>query len=222
MGLFDFGKKKEAPAPASPPVQSAPIDLGKKTGAISLSKGSRVTIEKTPLITATCSWPSKTDYDLYALVLMKDGTQKYVSTFGSKADVIPTPEILGGAVRHLGDVTRNHGGDGMEVIEIKMDPQIAAVVPIAYSAQSNGGGSFKKYRVSLGLDNNAGAVVSIDSGNANDDNSVYTVAIGIIWNDDNGVRIEALEAYSKRGSENRPAFQNGQLVMDSGAKNLYK
>lgn len=228
MGLFSKKKKDEtpvsvnAPAPvAVTPAGSGGLNLEKKSGAISLEKGARVLIEKTPLIAATCSWSSNTDYDLYALVLMKDGTQKYVSTFGSATDRNPDMSILNGAVKHLGDVTSGKS-EATETVEIQLNPSIAAVVPIAYSAQSNGAGSFKKYKVSLGIDNKAGTVVSIDAKNANNDNNIYTVAVGIIWNDDNGVRIEAAELYSKRNSENRPLFVNGVLTMDAGAKNLYK
>lgn len=231
MGLFGFGKKnkneeipnvtenlvREITEPSTPS-----IDLGKKSGSINLSKGSRVTIEKTPVIRARCAWSSNTDYDLYALVLLKDGTQQVVSTFGSKEQKHPTPNILNGAVQHMGDVGRTGGVLAEEAIEIKLDDRIEAVVPIAYSAQSNGTGSFKKYNVSLGIDNGKGTNVAIDSKNASSNNNIYTVAIGIIRNTDDGVVIESLEAYSKPNSEKRPAFVNGELVMDAGATNNYK
>lgn len=232
MALFGFGKKDNAPAPVSTPVEtpaavaSAPasggLDLGKKSGKISLVKGATVTIEKTAAITARCEWSSNTDYDLYALVILKDGRELVVSTFGSKAQPEPTPTVLNGAVRHLGDVGRGAQGIAEETIEIRLTDEIEAVIPVAYSAQSNGSGSFHKYQVSLGIDNGQGTQVTIDSANASKDNGVYTVAIGVIRNSPNGVVIESLEAYSQRGSENRPAFRNGQLVMDAGAKNLYK
>lgn len=230
MGLFGFGKKnQETPAhtpsePVTPaPAPSAPgIDLGKKTGAVNLSKGSRVTIEKTPVIKARCTWSSNTDYDLYAIVLLKDGSQHVVSTFGSEAQPHPTDNILNGAVRHLGDIGRSGGNLAEEIVEIKLDDRIEAVVPIAYSAQSNGAGSFKKYNVSLGIDNGFGTNVTIDATNASNNNNVYTVAIGVIRNTNEGIVIESLEAYSKVNSEIRPAFVNGVVTMDAGSKNLYK
>lgn len=232
MGIFGFGKKNDAPAASAAPVATpvaaptAPVsgglDLGKKSGVITLDKGARVTIEKTPVITAKCEWSSNTDYDLYALVLLKDGRELVVSTFGSQAQIEPTPNVLNGAVRHLGDVGRGAAGKAQETIEIRLTDEIAAVVPVAYSAQSNGSGSFRRYQVSLGLDNGQGTSVTIDSKNASKDDGIYTVAIGIIRNTADGVVVESLEAYSKRGSENRPAFKNGQLVMDAGARNLYK
>jgi tellurite resistance protein TerA len=224
MGLFGLGNKSNnsTPEPVATPAPAAKLDLGKKSGSINLTKGSIVTIEKTPVIKARTTWSSSTDYDLYALVLLRDGTQKYVSTFGSKDDRKPTMSILNGAVRHLGDVGRGAAGLAEEIIEIKLTDEIEAVVPIAYSAQSNGTGSFKQYQVSLSIDNNAGTEVTVDASNANSGKTIYTVAIGIIRNTPNGVVIEHLEAYSKPGSENRPAFVKGVLTMDAGAKNLYK
>lgn len=213
MAPFGLGKNNET-APA--------VDLGKKSGAISLVKGNRVTIEKTPVVTARCEWSSNTDYDLYALVVLKDGTELVCSTFGSEAQPVPTPELLGGAVRHLGDVGRGQNGKAQETIEIKLTDEIEAVVPIAYSAQSNGMGSFRKYGVSLGIDNGSGTSVTIDSANASKRMSVFTVAIGVIRNTPEGVVVESLEAYSKSLSEFRPVWQNGQVVMDAGSRNIFK
>lgn len=227
MGIFGSKKKSDAPAAVSPaaPVAAAPatIDMGKKTGSISLTKGSRVTIEKTPVIKARTTWSSNTDYDLYALVLTTDGEVHTVSMFGTENDSNFYPSVLNGAVRHLGDVGRSSGSEAEETIEITLNPRIAAVVPVAYSAQSNGGGSFKKYKVSLSIDNGAGTSVHVDSSNASSDNSVYTVAIGVIRNTPEGVQIEALEAYSRGGSELRPVLRpDGTVVMDAGPRNAYK
>ncbi|KAD3720670.1 hypothetical protein GD627_07675 [Arthrobacter yangruifuii] len=216
MAPFGFGKNNEAAA------EAPALDLGKKAGTISLEKGNRVTIAKTPIITARCEWSSNTDYDLYALVILRDGTELVCSTFGSEAQPVPTPELLDGAVRHLGDVGRGQNGKAQETIEIRLTDQIEAVVPIAYSAQSNGMGSFRKYGVSLGIDNGSGTSVTIDSANASKRMSVFTVAIGVIRNTADGVVVESLETYSKSLSEFRPAWQNGQVVMDAGSKNIFK
>lgn len=236
MGLFGFKKNNNTPAPAqasapaSTPAQaSAPapsaapmVDLGKKTGALSLRKGEAVTIEKAQVITARCTWSSSTDYDLYALVLLKNGKTLVVSTFGSVDQRNPTPSVLNGAVRHMGDVARGAVGVAEETIEIRMTDEIEAVYPIAYSAQSNGSGSFRKYQVSCAISNGAGSEVTIDAKNASANNGIYTQAIGAIRNTADGVRIEALEEYSRPGSENRPAIVGGRIVMDAGSKNLYK
>lgn len=237
MGLFGFGKKNDAPAPveakvaapvAAPVVApaSAPagggLSLGKQSGKISLAKGKNVIIEKTAVIRARCYWSSNTDYDLYALVLMKDGRELVVSTFGSQSQPKPTPSVLKGAVRHLGDVGRGAKGIAEEIIEIRMTDEIEAVIPVAYSAQSNGSGSFRRYNVSLNIDNGQGTDVTLEAKTASANDGIYTVAIGAIRNTDEGTVIESLEKYSKRGIENRPAFVKGQLVMDVGSRNLYK
>jgi tellurite resistance protein TerA len=200
----------------------AGIDLGKKSGAVSLTKGARVTIEKTQVIRASASWSSKTDYDLYALVELTDGTVLTCATFGTKDDPQATPSVLGGAVRHLGDVGRVTDGTAQEVIEVKLDERIRAVYPVAYSAQSNGTGSFRKYKVSTGIDNGAGTTVSIEAEKASRNPLVYTVVIGAIRNGPEGVVIEALEEYSRMGSENRPLVQDGELRMNAGPVNATK
>lgn len=220
-----FSRKDSTPAtPVAPAAPSGGIDLGKKTGSINLTKGSRVTIEKTPVIRARASWSSSTDYDLYALVLTRDGKVHTVSTFGVHGNPNDyQTSVLGGAVRHLGDVGRESAGDAQEIIEIALTPDIVAVVPVAYSAQSNGTGSFRKYKVSMSIDNGAGAQVEIRSENADKNNQVYTVAIGVIRNTADGVQIEALESYSRPGSENRPALlPDGSVRMDAGPRNAYK
>lgn len=219
------------------------IDLGKKTGAISLDKGQRVTIEKTAKTAAVVSFSDKTDYDVYAVILLKDGTERVCSTFGSAEQPQPTPTVLG--VRHLGDVTRGGSGSGIntETLEIALSDEIDQIAVVAYSAQSNGTGSFRKYKVGMVVDNGAGTTVSIDASNANSHDNVYTCVPAIIRNTPDGVVIEQVEMYSKPGSENRPSFISGgetkksglfgkktetvgatagSLVMDAGSKNLFK
>ncbi len=228
MGIF--GKNKTVapapapPAPAAPATEAPKVDLGKKTGRISLEKGQRVSIEKTQEILATVSWKSGTDYDVYALVLFKDGHVETVSTFGTKDDPEGfTLSVANGAVRHQGDITRPTGSFAVEVLEIRLTPEIAAVVPVAYSAQSNGSGSFHRYKVSLAIDNGAGTRVEIEAKNANRDDGIYTCVPGIIRNTPDGVVIDALELYSRRGSEHRPGLRaDGVVVMDAGPVNVYK
>lgn len=230
MGILDaFKKKYEEPTPVAPAQaqetaqQAAPGGINLvKSGKLSLKKGEEVSIAASAVITARCMWPSTTDYDVYALVLLKDGTTKVVSTFGSDAQPTPTPSILNGAVKHLGDIKRGNGSMAEEILEIRMTPEIEAVVPIVYSAQSNGGGSFRKNKVTCEISNGEGTQVTIDANNASMNPAVYTVAVGIIRNAPEGTRIEALESYSRFGSENRPAFKNGKVVMDAGSKNIYK
>lgn len=220
MGLF--GSKKKAADETETTTTSEAVDLGKQSGKISLAKGSAVTIDKSDVIKARCTWSSATDYDLYALVLLKNGETLVVSTFGSQDQPNPTTSVLNGAVRHMGDVGRGAAGIAEETIEIRMTDEIEAVFPIAYSAQSNGTGSFHKYNVSCSIENGVGTEVTIDSDNASRHMAIFTLAIGGIYNTTNGVRIEALEKYSRMMSEKRPAIVKGKLVMDKGSLNLFK
>lgn len=208
------------------------IDLGKKTGAISLDKGQRVTIEKTRGITASVTFSRETDYDVYAVILDKSGKQYVCSTFGSDAQPNPTDNVLG--VRHLGDVVRGGASDrNVETLEVTLSDEVDQIAVVAYSAQSNGTGSFKNYRVSMTVDNGQGTTVTVDADQANDNAMVYTCVPAIIRNTDDGVVIERVEMYSAPSSENRPAFQvakkgifnkntQATLVMDAGSKNKYK
>ncbi|WP_300682387.1 hypothetical protein [Nocardioides sp.] len=220
------------------------VDLGKKSGAISLEKGQRVTIEKTPRIVATVSFSAETDYDVYAVILLKDGTEKVCSTFGSEDQSKPTPTVLG--VRHLGDVVRGgSSGLNVETLEIVMSDEIDQLAIVAYSAQSNGTGSFRRYQVSTSVDNQSGTTVAVRADQANSDDTVYTCVPALIRNTADGVVIERVEQYSEPGSEYRPSYVGrpvavkkglfgrksaapvapanpGVLVMDSGSKNLFK
>lgn len=208
------------------------VDLGQRTGTISLRKGQQVTITKTPVIMATCTWPRHTDYDIFALVRYRDGHSETVSTFGTEDDAkgfqLATTDR---AVRHTGDVGRAKGRGwrkpvaqvGREAIEITMNPAILAVVPVVYSAQSNGSGSFRRYQVSMAIDNGGGDTVTIDADNASDDEAVYSCVPGIIINDPDGVRIQFLELYSEDGSEQRPVIGADLIVeMDAGPDNAFK
>ncbi|PJI95105.1 TerD family protein [Luteimicrobium subarcticum] len=228
MGLFSRSTPAPAAQPATPqgapaaaPAAPARVPTG---GVINLSKGQGIRLTKTPLVTATISWPPATDYDVYALVLYRDGRQVTVSAFGTKD--APRDFSLAtedGAVTHLGDVQRGGGAVATETVEIRLGPDVAAVVPVAYSAQSNGTGSFRKYRVSMRIDNGAGEAVVVDAPNASKSSTVYTCVPGIVLNGPDGVRVEALELYSAPGSERRPVIgPDGQVVMDAGPVNAYK
>lgn len=218
-----------AAPPPPPPEPAAPstISFQKVSGQVDLKKGDKpVLMEKTPLITASVAWRSGTDYDVYALVLTRSGEQVDIATFGANA-VKPLTDYGNGAVRHMGDVVASSAdAEQTEIIQIRLNPDILAVVPVAYSAQSNGTGSFYHYKVSLHIDNGSGTKIDIPSDNANDNRNVYTCVPGIIRNTDDGVLIEPLELYSEPGSERRPLLKQdgGQVavVMDKGPVNDYK
>jgi tellurite resistance protein TerA len=226
MGLFGKSKSTQVadtflPAPTPAPA----VDLGKRTGKLSLEKGQKVSIEKTQEILATVSWPSSTDYDVFALVLFRDGHTETCATYGTTKNKNDIHMSVGnGAVRHRGDVVRpDSSGVAVEELEVRLNPDIVAVVPVAYSAKSNGTGSFYRYKVTMAIDNGAGTRVQIDAKHANDDDRIYTCVPGIIRNTSDGVQIEALELYSQRNNENRPVLlANGTIKMDAGPENASK
>ena len=199
----------------------------------SLSKGdSPITLEKTEVITLTCTWPAATDYDLYALVVYKDGTSEYIATFGAgKKGIINStythPKKMStddGSVKHLGDVRRG-AGTGKEIIEVRLNDNILAVVAVAYSAQSNGTGSFKQYKVTTEITAGSQKAV-VKAENANSNKRIYTLVPGMIINDGDKFTVHPLELYSAPGNECRPTVQivNGDVIplMDQGPKNEYK
>ncbi|GCD12155.1 TerD family protein [Clostridium tagluense] len=217
------------------PVKSV-VNLKKTSGKVNLSKGEKpILIEKTTQITASVSWDSGTDYDIYALVYTKYGKQIDVAMFGAKG--VPVLQNFdNGTVEHMGDVGRGKKlgwgkakkeASKTETIKIRFNEDIIAVVPVAYSAQSNGSGSFHKYKVSMCIDNNAGTEVTISAENANNNNGIYTCVPGMLLNTPEGVIIKPIEMYSTQGSENRPKLVEGadgniEIVMDKGPKNNYK
>lgn len=199
---------------------------------INLEKGKSVNLTKgSGEFTLRCTWSSKTDYDLYALVLYKDGSTETVATFAGtdrempkRISEPPAMRTRDGEVTHAGDVGRDHGDTAEEIIRIHMTDKIRAVVPVCYSAQSNGTGSFRRYKVSMEV-SGAEDAVRVHADRAADNSRVYSCVPGIIENG-NSVKVTHLEEYSAPGSEYRPVVhvEGGEVrvVMDAGARNIYK
>ncbi|MFC5404762.1 TerD family protein [Cohnella soli] len=204
-----------------------PINFEKVKGKVNLDKGhTPVIMDKTPEITATVSWKTGTDYDIYALVYTKEGEQIDVAMFGAKGTP-PLRSFGNGAVEHMGDVGRSSGSTKTEVIKLRFTDDILAVVPVVYSAQSNGTGSFYRYKVSMSIDNHHGTSVTISANHANHNDKIYSCVPGILHNTPDGVIISPLELYSAPKSENRPKLRMGssnmvEVVMDKGPRNDYK
>ncbi|MFJ7668966.1 TerD family protein [Lysinibacillus sp. NPDC097195] len=203
------------------------ISLEKVKGQINLAKGQKpVIIDKTPEITATVSWKTGTDYDIYALVYTKDGKQIDVAMFGAEGTP-PLRSFGNGAVEHMGDIRGNNGSTKTEVIKLRLNNDILAVVPVVYSAQSNGTGSFYRYKVSMSIDNHDGTSVTIVAKNANNNDRIYSCVPGILHNTHDGIIISPLELYSTPNSEFRPKLRMGssnmvEVIMDIGPMNDYK
>ena len=206
---------------------------------INLSKSNTsVSLRKDAPLRARVMWPSTTDYDLGAEVIYADGHTESIAAFGAGKQLngtYKTPaqmQTVDGKVRHLGDVTRGDGSMAEEILEITLTDDIIAVVPWAYSAQGNGTGSFFRYRVSMEV-TDGNETVRVDAANASNDDRIYTCIPGMITNlPGEGPKVEYLERYSSRNSENRPKvtwtrpglMRKGGLSVsaDGGHKNEYK
>ncbi|MFI1464202.1 TerD family protein [Nocardia carnea] len=209
--------------------QSPPPGVNFSKGAVTLTKGAGpVLLEKAPLVRLRVAWASGADYEAYALVVLSDGKVVHVATFPAAG--IPAAPQYGDLVRHLGDRGRGDvqrgGGQTEEIIEVRLAPEIVAVVPVAYSAINNGTGSFHKYRVTLSIESGADSV-SIPADQAKKSSWIFTCVPGIVYNRPEGVLIERLELYSRRFSEHRPAVTlrpDGQVEvrMDKGPVNQFK
>lgn len=221
-----YGVEIEDNSASSPQPKSSSVNLQKVSGKVHLDKHSKpVVMQKTPEILASISWCTGTDYDVYALVYTQNGGQIDVATFG--ADGVPAlKNFEHGTVEHMGDVGRGGGETKTEIIKIRLNDKIIAVVPVAYSAQSNGTGSFHRYKVSMLIDNQQGTAVTITADNANRDDTIYTCVPSMILNTPDGVVIQPLELYSEPGSENRPKLVKEddciKVMMDAGPVNNYK
>ena len=131
MGLMDKLKKNPSTQPPASPVPDASAPAAPALhsgGTINLTKGQGIKLAKTQVMTAVCSWPPATDYDVYALVRYRDGRTETVSTFGTKQDSRFETSTRDGAVRHLGDVQRSSDAMASETIEIRLTPAQAAAL----------------------------------------------------------------------------------------------
>lgn len=206
---------------------------------VSLNKGS-VSLGKAEVYTLITAWGRK-DYDLLALVIYTDGRMEWVSCFGTTQSGRFTTKTPDGCVVHVsGDQATSDSGGGdqpQEVIKIFVKPghKIARIVPVIYSAQNSGIGSFRMYKVSTYV-----LKGNFDKLPANPENyeGVKVLARNASWNPfrytfvpctivfgDTGTQIDAShQQYSKMMSERRPTWdvRKNKLLMNSGPTNASK
>lgn len=193
--------------------------------AINLTKGSSpVTLSKASRLGVKIMWPATTDYDAGCEILYKDGTTESIATFGARG-VSALYHSRSHAVRHSGDIGRG-GETAQEIIEIDPDDDIVEITPWAYSAQSNGTGSFRRHAVSMEVSDGTNTV-RIDASNASSHDNIYTCVPGVIRFTPEGAEVEYAELYSDPRSEARPAYKKGGILgrmrftLD-GPRNNYK
>lgn len=202
--------------------------------AINLSKGSSpISLVKGRAIRVTITWPPRTDYDVGAEVLYTDGRTESIATFAASGTPARS-RSTDGLIRHQGDVRRSGAINASEIVDVTLSDEILAVVPWAYSAQSNGTGSFRRYAVAMEVTDGTDTV-RVDASAASDDDHVYTCVPGMITNlPGEGPRVHHLELYSRPSNENRPRvrlrsrglLKSRQLgvhvEVDGGPRNVYK
>ncbi|MDM7832519.1 TerD family protein [Cellulomonas edaphi] len=211
MGLFSRSQQPAAPTPAAPVQAPASGD-----GPVSLSKGARITLTKSPTIEASNGWTAAgKDYDLKALVRYRDGRVVYVGAANAD-EVLATAD---GAVRHSGDIRQ---AGALETVTITWHPDIASVALSSYSALENGMGSFRKYGCYVTI-TNGGQVVGLAAADASAKWSQYTLCFGeVLLNEDRTFTVVNLELYSKKHSEHRIGYVGDVVTMDIGPKGQKK
>ncbi|NOQ36144.1 MAG: hypothetical protein GQ569_09655 [Methylococcaceae bacterium] len=171
-----------APKPSAPPPPRAtnPINLekrGEKT-TISLNKGAKVT--------AKLQWETNADLDLYCFYVDDSGKEDkvYYRKLGS-LNSAPYIQLMGDSQTA-----------GEEVVEISKPEKISYALIAAYSALSNGVGSFYSYQAKCVISDNQGQTVTTHL--AHDDAYSYWVALARISYANNQLTIENVETYSSK------------------------
>ena len=212
MGLFG---KKDKEAASTPAVQDAvPV----ATGKINLNKGasSAFSLSKSDKITATLEWDGGSasrrarggDLELYALYVTKDKANRFRKDAGG---AVYWNNLVADGIRHHGDSLV----PGKETVTIENPGNIAYVLIVAYSAVSNGPGSFKSFGAKAVVTDGKGQTVTAPLYNNN--HGSYWVAIALVdFTTEGQVSIKHVEDYS-RGGERRPVlYSDGSHKMDVG------
>lgn len=230
------------PAPAAPAPARAPADLTKAPlGRISLDKGSQVSLsldkkDRELVVTVALEWDGGSDdrrrrgadLDLYALFVPAAQAQR-----GSQAPgtIIKTgrgeKKGKGGDVvyyKNLGSLRQapyiQLDGDarvpGRETIRIVRPEEQGYVLLCAYSAVSNGFGSFKSFGAQVVVDDGRGSHITVPL--YENTKTRYWVAIALVdFTTADGAAIQHIESYSGRMNERRPVLHpDGTIEMNAG------
>ncbi|MBP1996661.1 TerD family protein [Paenibacillus eucommiae] len=188
--------------PKTPPEPSSPTQLLK----VELKKKGSINIVKSEKVTATLVWETNKDLDLYCFYVTNDFEvgKIYYGNLGSPHST-PYIQLDGDALEH-----------GTETIVIHRPKELQFVLFAAYSAISNGTGSFKSMKVRAVVDNHQGQVVSTFLHEKND--FAYWVAIAHIdFTGSNEMKVSHVEKYSRDGEERSPLlYKDGSFKMDVG------
>ncbi len=194
-----------------PPVRR--VELSKPTGSsvvlekIQLSKPGSVSIRKSASAMAMLVWenPSK-DLDLYCFYVTRSGEcgKVYYKNRGSGQQA---PYI---------ELDQDSRGAGQETIRLYRTDELKYVLFCAYSAVSNGFGSFKGMKARAVVDNGEGQ--RVESWLQKKNMFSYWVAIAKIdFTGEDRMEVSQVETYSKSGVENSPLlYADGRFEMNVG------
>ncbi|MGI5409638.1 hypothetical protein ACQEV9_23000 [Streptomyces chartreusis] len=231
-----------APAPMSlrkPPLGTISLDKGSQV-SMSLDKADRELV-----VTATLEWDGGSDQrrkkgadlDLYALFVPASkavrGEQPPGSLRTRKKGSAPAPEAgtakkgKGADVvyyKRLGSLKNRPfvhlDGDsrapGRETLRIVRPDEQGYVLLCAYSALSNGFGSFRSFGAKVVVTDDRGSTVTVPL--FENTKTRYWVAIALVdFTSPDGAAIQHIEAYSARMTERRPVLHtDGTIEMNAG------
>jgi tellurite resistance protein TerA len=212
------------------PVPNTFVSLDKKSKPVNLGKSDG------DWYTLICVFDRK-DYDLLVEVIYTDGTREWVSAFGTDDNARYSLRSRGGDVVHLGDrATSDRGGQqAFEVIQMRLGKNIAAILPVVYSAQNSGLGSFRMYGVStyvlagkydrLPDDLNQANGIIVTARRASWNPFRFSFVPCVIRNGSDGSTLDPTQQrYSGMMSERRPRYNisTGTVKMNDGPRNRPK
>lgn len=191
------------------PIPETPPMLQK----VELKKKESILIKKTQKVTTMLEWENKhKDLDLYCFYVTKNNEmgKVYYKNLG-KANQSPFITLDGDSKKA-----------GKETVIVHRPEELKYVLFAAYSAISNGFGSFKGMKARAVVDNHSGQTVTAPLLQRNIFS--YWVAIAHIdLTDPQGMKISHVETYSKGGSEKSPLlYEDGTFKMDVGPEEFKK
>lgn len=173
---------------------------------VTLKKKETISIKKTTKVVATLEWKSKKDLDLYCFYVTKDGTEGkvYYRDLGN-SNKFPFITLDG-----------DSKNSGKETVTVHNPSQLHYVLFAAYSAVSNGIGSFKAMKAKAVVDNQMGQTIT--SPLFENNKYAYWVAIAKIdFTDMHEMKVSHVETYSKSGTERSPLlYKDGTFKMNVG------
>jgi stress response protein SCP2 len=193
--VTSIAKPTAKPAANKPATSNAPVNVDNSSSsrAVSIKKvdlskaGEKATISlaKGNKLTAKLQWNTKADLDLYCFYVDKHDVEEKV--YYKKLGSLTAPPFI----KLLGDSQVA----GEEVLEISQPDNIKYALICAYSAVSNGIGSFHSYKARVEVTD--GKQQSVTSHLNHDDPKSYWVAFALIDFQQSGqVTIKNVETYS--------------------------